>query len=92
MTSGNKKLYMWISVISITVIIGSIWIALLKYDISTSITSISSTKDKGFESLSNVQKELEEQLREIKELFKEPIATSTPETTTTTIRAATSTF
>ena len=86
MPEGNKKMYMWIAVISITLIIGGIWIALVNYNISTSIISAEATKNNKEGAFSELREKMQEQMKEIKGIFDVPTPTSTQEAATTTIK------
>ena len=91
MIKENKKLYMWLSVISVTLIIGFIWIASVKYSISNSILNLKETKNQGMESFSEFRQGFEAQLEDVKYFLKVSPTTSTIEVVTSTIKSATST-
>ncbi|MBU1180244.1 hypothetical protein KJ885_04835 [Patescibacteria group bacterium] len=82
---------MWLAVISVTVIIGAIWLALVRYNIGTSMISAEATKNNGEGAFSELREKLREQMDEIKGVFDVPVPALTPETATTTSETATST-
>ena len=92
MSPDNKKLYMWLSVVGVTLIIGFIWISSIKYNISNSILNIKETKNKGMESFDEFRQGFEKQIEDAKYFLKILIATSTIKMTTSTLESATSTL
>lgn len=77
---------MWLWVTVITFVIGAIWIALIKYNISTSLIEISENSKDGLKSLTNLSQDFEEQMDMEKIFYK--ITTSTFENNTTSTSPA----
>ena len=65
MPEDRKKLYMWLSVGSITAVIALIWFASIKYNISTSLVEVAQSKQKGVEALANFGDNFKKQFEEI---------------------------
>jgi len=78
MSSDRKKWYMWLCVIGTASIIGLIWIASLKYNISTAIISLKNKKNDNWDALKNLGNDLGENYKGVKNFFDQNItATST---------------
>jgi len=53
MSEDSKKFYMWISVATVSLFIGIIWVASIKYNLSTSMLNFVKAKDNGIEVIEN---------------------------------------
>lgn len=75
---------MWISVIGVLAVIGAVWIASTKYNITNTIIGLKTVKMQSSDSLENFKKDIQKQLDELKEGFADISASSTEASTTST--------
>ena len=83
MTEGNKKTYMWLSVVLVGLIIGTIWAYSVKYNISVTLMGISQAGKDGISSINEIKDDISGDVN-IFDQFLEEISTSTIDTTTST--------
>lgn len=81
MPEDRKKLYMWLSVGSITAVIALIWFASIKYSISASVADAAESKKRGLESFRNLESDLKKQWDSMKNIFEVKETTSTASST-----------